>query len=174
MDITSVFEIVAGARDLANAARLDGNANRDKRQARQVKSIIEALRLIYFSPRGVISLLSDIVEGVYPTEEQIEFILPRFNDAEPFVERMLWRLDPDVGPPNGVLTLKAERVLREISYGKGGVREKVKDMLNHALTYGEPISAERAAKLRGEIFDLNLAIEEAEEALVASTRGSFS
>lgn len=83
---------------------------------------------------------------------------------------MLHRLDPPDGQPDGVFTLKAERVLREISYGKGGVRRKVKGLLNEKLTFREEISREDAALLRDEILKLNEAIEEAEEELVASLR----
>ena len=172
MEISWVLDLVTGARELANAARVEEGRNIRNREARHVKPIIEALRLIYFAPRGVISLLNDVANGIAPSEDQIEIILPRFNDADPFVERMRWRLDPPDGQIEGLLTLKAERVLREISYGKGGVREKVKDMLNHSLTFGEPISPEEATKRRDEILEINSAIEEAEEALVAATRAS--
>ena len=72
----------------------------------------------------MISLLEGIAVGIMPTEEQIEFILPNFNDAGPFVDRIHLRLDPPEGQPGNMMTLRAERVLREISWGKGGVREK--------------------------------------------------
>ena len=170
MGIGSLLEIVSGARELAAFARVEEGQRGDRRKARQVKEIIEALRYIYFSPRGVISLLEGIVDGNIPSEQQIEMILPRFNDAGPFVDRIHLRLDPPEGQPNDTLTLRAERVLREISWGKGGVREKVQSLLNNSLTFGEEVSAEQAAELLNEIRALNKAIEDAEDALVVAMR----
>ncbi|SEQ18848.1 hypothetical protein [Thalassovita taeanensis] len=170
MDVSWVLELVVGAKELADSARVGEKPRHDQRKLLHAKSIIEALRLIYFAPRGVILLLDDLAKGGRPNREEIELILPRFNDGEHFVERMLFRLDPSDGQPDGFLTLRAERVLREIAYGKGGIREKVQALLNEALTYDQDIPADEAAKLRDEILALNKAIEDAEEALVVSMR----
>ncbi len=170
MGIGSLLEIVNGARELAAFARVEQNQRGNDRKIRQIKDIIEALRYIYFSPRGVISLLEEIVDGNVPTEQQIETILPRFNDAGPFVDRIHLRFDPPEGQPNNTLSLRAERVLREISWGKGGVREKVQLLLNNSLTFGEEVSVEQATEILNEILALNEAIEDAEDALVKAMR----
>jgi len=165
-----VLEAIQGARDLAVFANSEAVDRRTARRRREAQEIVEVLRLIYFSPRGVIKLLDDIVLGNNPTEDQIAMILPEFNDREYRVHRILALLNPEDREVQGGLTLRAERTLREISYGKGGVREKVKTLLNEALTFGQPISREEAADLRDEILSLNEAIEAAEEALVAAIR----
>lgn len=166
MEFTSVLELLKGAKELADLARIEPGQKTDKRHQREIKELIESLRLIYFSPRGVLSLLEIIADGNYPTQDQIELVLPEFNDADPFVRRALYRLDPDFERNNRSLTLKAQRVLREISYGKGGVRSKVQSLLNASLTYSEPVSPQEAQTLVQEISELNRAIEDAEEALV--------
>ena len=170
MEIGTIIDILKGAKELAELATSDATGRSEARRVRETQELIEALRLIYFSPRGVIKLLEDIVQGRNPTEHQIAMILPNFNDHEFNVHRMLRRLDPYDGHIQGALTLRAERVLREISYGKSGVRSKVKDLLNEALTLGHPVSMHEADILLSEIRALNDAIETAEEALVSSTR----
>lgn len=170
MAIDYVIEALKGAKELADFAKIEASGRRAARRERNIQELIEALRLIYFSPRGVIKLLEEIVQGRIPTEQQIAMILPNFNDHEFNVHRMLRRLDPDDGHIQGALTLRAERVLREISYGKSGVRSKVKDLLNEALTLGTPVSEHDAIALLNEIRALNQAIESAEEALVSSTK----
>lgn len=170
MAIETVIELVKGARELADFARNEATDKATTRRTRDIQELIEALRFIYFSPRGVIKLLDCIVAGGDPTEEQIAMILPDFNDYEFRVHMMLRRISPDEQRVQGGLTLRAERVLREISYGKSGVRSKVKDLLNEALTHGEPVSRDAASNLRDEILELNTAIEAAEEALVLHIR----
>lgn len=170
MAVETIIDLVKGAKELAEVVRVEASERRSTRQAREVQELIESLRLIYFSPRGVIRLLEEISDGNNPTEEQIEMILPEFNDYEFHVRGMLAQIAPDVHRVQGNLTLRAERVLREISYGKAGVRSKVKDLLNEALTLGEPVSRQDATVLLDEILLLNTAIEDAEEALVSSIR----
>jgi len=170
MAVETIIDLVKGAKELAEVVRFEASERRSTRQAREVQELIEYLRLIYFSPKGVIRLLEEISDGSNPTEEQIEMILPEFNDYEFRVRGMLARIAPDEQRVQGNLTLRAERVLREISYGKAGVRSKVKDLLNEALTLGEPVSRQDATILLDEILLLNAAIENAEEALVSSIR----
>jgi hypothetical protein len=170
MELGSVIAAAKGAKDLAEFARKSASSKRQNYQRREIQELIEALRMIYFSPRGVITLLNQISDGSQPSEEQIAMILPEFNDYEFRVHRMLSRIAPEHGEVRGRLTLRAQRVLREISYGKQGIRGKVKGLLNEALTVGRPVSRADATKLRDEIVELNTAIENAEEALAASIR----
>ncbi|MEL6337128.1 MAG: hypothetical protein AAFQ88_10880 [Pseudomonadota bacterium] len=167
-EVQSILEALRGARDLAAFAVNEAENNRERGRARHLQSLIEALRLIYFSPKGVLLLIERMAAGEQPSREQIEAILPHFNDGEFAVERMLRRLDPERGQPDGILSLRAERVLREISYGKGGVREKVQHLLNYSMTYDLPIDRKEAAELHKEVVALNEAIEHAEEALISS------
>jgi hypothetical protein len=170
MELELLLDAIKGAQELAEYARTDESVRRDSRRTREIQKLIEALRLIYFSPGGVIALLDQIADGKEPSEDQIATILPDFNDYEFRVLRMLGRISPEEGSVQGRLTLRAERVLREISYGKKGVRGKVKDLLNKALTYGHRVSRADAASLRDEIVVLNNTIEAAEIALVEAMR----
>ncbi|WP_299954759.1 hypothetical protein [uncultured Roseobacter sp.] len=172
MEVGTIVDLLKGAKELADLARLEPPQRNNPRQQKRVRDLISTLRLIYFSPRGVLSLLETIANGGYPTEEQVEMVLTEFNDAEPFVLRARHVLDPDFDRHDQTLTLKAERVLRDISYGKGGVRAKVQSLLNWSLTYEEPVSSEDAKLLIQEIRGLNTAIEEAEEALVTALAAS--
>jgi hypothetical protein len=170
LELGFLLEAIKGAKDLATFAKSAAGERADAQRFRTIQEIVEALRLIYFSPRGVTALLSQLAEGRSPSEDQISMILPAFNDYEFRVVHMLGRLDPENPPLRGGLTLRAERVLREISYGKSTLREKVKGLLNEALTLGRPVSRDDAWNLLEEINSLNQAIEEAEEALILAAR----
>jgi len=165
-----VLETLKGAKELAAFVKSNAGERIELRRRQELQEIVEALRLIYFSPRGVIKLLNDLAEGISPTEDQIAMILPEFNEYEFRVHRMLRRIAPEDGRVQGNLTLRAERILMEISYGKQGVRGKVKDLLNEALSLGKPVSKKNATALRDQILALNEAIEEAEEAIVQAIR----
>ncbi|MHA6324367.1 hypothetical protein [Roseivivax sp. CAU 1753] len=135
-----------------------------------MQRLIDCLRQIYFTPAGVLALLREIESGRYPSENKIATVLPEFNDREFHVGRARHDLDRAADLVRGNLSLRANRVLGEISYGKAGIRQKVKDLLNEALTFEGNISREQASELIGEIRTLNDAIEEAEEKLIASMR----
>ena len=166
MDPAFILEMVMGAKDLANSARIEVREIGDQRKVQRIQIIIEALRRIYFSPRGVITLPNSLADGHTPTVEQISLILPEFNDVGFRVDRFIDRLDPPNGHREGDLSLKAERVLREIAYGKTGVRQRVQELLNESLTLGEPVTRKDARELLDAIIQLNTAIEDAEEALM--------
>lgn len=170
MEISSIVDLVVGARELVNSANPNRKSNAPKNELREIREIIEALRLVYFAPKGVVFLLNELAKGVKPSRAQIEAILTSFNDAEPFVMRSLLRMDLPHNYKQETLSLKAKNVLREISYGKGGVREKVKFLLNESLTYDQPVSKQDAQNLVQEIVALNSAIEDAEEALMMALR----
>ena len=170
MDVKWLIEATVGATELAKATRIEVQDRQDKRRVERVRSIIEALRQIYFMPRGVVSLLADLAEGIQPSEAQVVAILPVFNDFRFHMHRYMDRLDPQDGQPDKTLSLKAERVLREISYGKAGVRERIQDLLNGALTHGSPVPPEKATEVLSLVEGLNAAIEEAEEELMKALK----
>ena len=166
VDISYLLGLLQGAKELADTTRgveLPRNMDGDRRA---IVSLIETLRRIYFSPKGVIVLLEEIAEGRQPNSDQVEALLTNFNDAETAIGRSRSHLDAIELRSDGRLTLKARKVLSEISDGKGGVRQKVQQLLNEALTYEQKISHADARKILTEISQLNGAIEDAEEALV--------
>lgn len=165
-----VVQSINAALELANHVKLDAAKAADARRVEHLRAVNQALRRIYFSPRGVVALLELIAKGLEPTEAQIAAILPDFNDFEYRMGRFIDRLDPEHEHGNAHLTLKAERLLREIAYGKRGVREGVQALLNEALTRGERIAPEDASDLLKQIRQLNTAIEDAEEALVLNLK----
>ena len=167
MDLLSVIEIVKGAVELANIPKQDSAKPQNNREIQALQNLVNALRRIYFSPKGVLLLLNEIANGGYPSEEKISLILPEFNEGEHWVRQAQHDLNSSGVMQRASLTLKAERVLSEIAYGKGGIRTKVQMLLNESLTYAEKISVEEARQLIKEIKMLNEAIENAEEALVA-------
>lgn len=169
METSFLIETLKGATELANALRVRQDVSKDARSARETQAAIEALRLIYFSPIGVLRIIEDLANGRQPNGEEVATILPEFNDYEFRVQRNLGVLDGE-WDRNSTLTLRAQRVLREISYGKAGVRQRVKELLNESLTFENGIEPEDAAELLDQILALNKAIEDAEEALVLSQR----
>ena len=52
MEFAALMEIVSGARELAASARVEGNLRGDRRRARQIKELIDALRKISSHPEG--------------------------------------------------------------------------------------------------------------------------
>ena len=169
MEVSFLIDTLKGATELANALRVRQASPSDARAARETQAAIEALRLIYFSPTGGLRIVEDLANGHQPNREEVATILPGFNDYEDRVQQNLAVLDSDWNR-NSRLTLRAQRVLREISYGKAGVRQRVKELLNESLTFENRIEPKDAAELLDQISALNKAIEDAEEALVLSQR----
>ena len=166
MTLITTLELIKGAAELARSFDGAEAQTNNPRALKARKQLIDALRDIYFAPKGVLGLLQEIADGGYPSEEKVSFILPNFNDREDWVDRARYRLHGVDLIRNASLSLKATRVLGEISYGKGGVRTKVKDLLNASLTFDERISPEDARHMIQEIKVLNEAIEDAEEKLL--------
>lgn len=159
MGIGEIVELAKVVKEIGDLA----TTRTGRGEARQAAEAIQALRMIYFSPKSVLMLLNMIAQGHRPTDEQVAVILPPFNDAEWRVERMLWRLDYDA---NGELPMRHRRILDSIRYGKMDVRREVQTLLNEALTTGNEVVHEDAKKLAEAIETLNLAIEDAELALL--------
>ncbi len=170
MPVLEIVQSLNAALELAKHANAAALPAPDRRRIQYLKELIEALRRIYFAPRSVVSLLEQIAQGIEPSAEQVAAILPSFNDFEYHMPRYLDRLDPENGHGNQHLTLRGERLLREIAWGKKGVRHGVQSLLNEALTSREKISPCEAENLLEQITQLNLAIEAAEEALVKTLR----
>lgn len=170
MEVGYTIELLKGAAELAREFSQPQPGGGNSREFRARMRLISALRNIYFAPKGVLSLLRQIADGGYPSEESISAILVDFNEGEDWIYRARHDLDDDCLRQNANLSLRATRVLGEIAYGKGGVRTKVKHLLNQSLTFGEPVSSAEAERLIAEILLLNDAIENAEEKLADSLR----
>lgn len=71
-----MLETVRGVQGLADFAKRNADGRHEMRRRQEIQGVVEALRLIYLSPRGVIRLLNDIAEGISPSEEQIAMTYP--------------------------------------------------------------------------------------------------
>jgi len=126
--------------------------------------IVDALRSIYFVPQGVLTLLEEVAEGRQPDAQQVEVVLPRFNDGEWRVGRALAVLEFDDLSGNREISLRRARTLDLLRYGKIHLRRDIQELLNHSLTFGRPISPEAARALLERVHALNAEIESLEEA----------
>jgi hypothetical protein len=165
--IDAIFDsIVTAAMSELLDARNSSDARRKQQSIAQIKKVVDALRTIYFYPKGVMRVLESLASGIRPTQEEIVQVLPEFNDAETLIYRSLKELDPVKGFPKNLLTLRATRLLQQIVEGKMNVRSKSQKLLNHALTFNKDISTNSVRNLILEINDINYKIESVEEALV--------
>ncbi|MFT4794655.1 MAG: DNA-binding transcriptional MerR regulator [Paracoccaceae bacterium] len=137
-------------------------------EKRELLTIIQALRRIYFTPKGIRSILMGISEGIQPSQPQIDALI-EFNDAEWEVGRALQKLDL-IDAPISPLSLRTQRVLSQISYGKVRLRRDIQSALNQALTYDQQVEPQMAVELLGVIQILNDAIEDADESIMQALR----
>lgn len=164
------IQSIAIARELAGAAReLQGylGGGSDNRERQTLAPLVEALRSIYFQPVGLRLILTKLSEGLAPGHEDIERILPDFNDREWILERRLNRLDFDSTEIYRRLPLRVRNVLDGIAYGKRNLRREIQNELNESLTDNGAIDPARARELLNAVNELNSAIEAAEEALLS-------
>jgi hypothetical protein len=75
-----------------------------------------------------------------------------------------------IDAPISPLSLRTQRVLSQISYGKVRLRRDIQSALNQALTYDQQVEPQMAVELLGVIQILNDAIEDADEAIMQALR----
>src|SRR5437763_16190204 len=105
----SGLEIAASVVELAGGLR--AIARKDPSNRTVVKDVIAALRTIYFTPSGTISLIEQLAKGERPSEERIGAILPEFNDKEWRIIHELQRLDFETLYKSGDLSIRQCRIL---------------------------------------------------------------
>ena len=126
--------------------------------------IVVALREIYFTPNGVITLLEQLANGLKPDRIEVEHALPKFNDAEWRIGSALQRLEFASLAENKEVSLKRARVLDQLRYGKINLRRDIQSLLNQPLTFGKELSKDTAVELLKRVTALNAQIESLEEA----------
>lgn len=124
--------------------------------------VVGALRSIYFTPAGSLSLLAMLAEGETPSQEMCERVLTGFNDVEFRVDRALSDIE-DLFEDKTV-SLNAARILREIAYGKRRIRSDIQELVNEALTFGKRVEPQDAKAALAAVKALNSAIEAVEAA----------
>lgn len=120
--------------------------------------VITALRTIYFTPNGIRRILEAYANGETPTTDEIERVLPEFNDAEWIVRDRLDFIDFDTLHRRPEVSLAVAEQLEKIRYGKVNVRRDLQRALNERITANKPIPADEARELLTKIDALNATI----------------
>lgn len=163
MPVPGVFEAASAAVGLVSDVSSFAKTSRENK--RRARPIIEALRSIYFTPRGTLNLLKTLADGKLPDRADVEEVLVDFNDAEWRVDRSIRRMEFDASS-NYDMSLRHRRELDGIAYGKRILRRHIQDVLNQSLSDGQRIDAEEATDLVRRVEELNAIIERAEEELL--------
>jgi hypothetical protein len=124
--------------------------------------VTRALRTLYFTPTGILSLLKEVAAGHELSDKRIQKALSDFNDREWKVEAALRRVDFHAIHRELGLSLASIRVLDQLRYGKIDLRRAVQSEVNF---YGQETASPnkaRARKLVAAIENLNTEIEEVE------------
>jgi hypothetical protein len=134
------------------------------------QEISDALRAIYFTPRGVTALLRKIDAGVKVTEEEVSAALIQFNDGEPRVERaaatlLFERLSRQHG-----ISLRTIKQLDLVRDGKLSLRREIQEEINYYGRGRHKPDKERVRSLLKQIDELNAAILDVEDAVGAGKK----
>lgn len=163
MVFPGVIETATSAVNLATALADFGSQSKPNR--RRVRPIVQALRGIYFTPRGTLKVLGALADGITPDPEDIEDVLTGFNDHEWQVSRHLDYMDFDRS--DGMdLSLRQRRTLTELAYGKKNLRREIQDALNETVGQGRNFDQDDARILLRRVEALNSMIESLEEELL--------
>ena len=132
-----------------------------KQAQKQREAVVRLLRDIYFTPRGSRQVVEVLARGEAPSPEDIEIVLPDFNDREWMVlrhiDRTLFESEDFVH-----IGLRNRRVLEMIGYGKKNLRRDIQSLLNETLTKRRPVPAEEAQNILERVNELNRSIEDLE------------
>lgn len=154
--------------DLINAALSASEKSSVKLSKKKSAALCRALRGIYFTPNGILSLLDDIAKGGKPTAAQIQSVLGDFNDAEWEVQRFAHSLSFDALEGEMLVSLRSARALELIRFGKVSLRRDIQNAIN---SIGQPrakISLSLISELSARVRDLNEGIEKLELSLNVS------
>jgi hypothetical protein len=150
--LATASEFIGLAKGIQN---LIGSPSLDKAKLR---TVLNALESLYFTPNGLLPLLLKISNGERPAIGEVQATMLEFNDSEPHVERAAELLNFDalsaVDFPLGLRTTMQAAV-----YGKLNLRRDLQNAMNvpsDQLT----LECENAAKLVERITALNTLLEE--------------
>jgi len=101
--------------------------------ARKRNDICHALRLIYFKPYGILSILHQLAEGKRVSDKQVSQALIDFNDSQWEVVAALNAL-PRGSSKDLRVSMKNAKILDDIRIGKLSVRQAVQNEINY---YGQ-------------------------------------
>jgi flagellar biosynthesis regulator FlbT len=161
--------ILKGGIALAKAVK-DWLPKQEDRDRRLQDDLCFALRQLYFTPKGVISLLKDVAENREVSATRLRQVLGDFNDREWKVREALHRIDFYELKKELGISLATARVLNELQYGKAGLREEIQLEVNRYGQEGATPNKTKVKKLIASIERLNADIEDVEEAITARVR----
>jgi hypothetical protein len=158
-------QIVRGGLELVGGVLKVSKERRAKKPLREREQLCHALRSLYFTPKGVLDLMQDIIDGKKVASDKIHRVLTKFNDVEWQVGRQLEMLVYEERFQSLSVSLSTARQLDEIRYGKINVRRAIQEEIN---AFGQPrrkVDVEVLKKLRKDVLKLNKLIEDVEEKL---------
>lgn len=133
MSFMEAMAVLKGGLTVAQAAR-DHLASPDKKDQRARNELCAALRALYFTPDGVISLLREIESGKRLSAARIQQALTDFNDREWKVKEALGALNFEQVARNLGVRLRDARQLHDIRDGKINIRREIQSEVNY---YGQ-------------------------------------
>jgi hypothetical protein len=134
----------------------------EERDRRLQNDVTGALRKLYFTPRGILSLLHQVADGEEITQDRIQQALSDFNDREWQVAEALQRIDFHYLRNEFGLSLATLRVLEQLQYGKFDLRRAVQREVNFYGQSGIKPNKPAAKRLIAAIETLNAEIEDIE------------
>ncbi|WP_333585996.1 hypothetical protein [Phenylobacterium sp.] len=161
--MVELISVVADGLAIVEAIAAD-QKSANPRLDRLDDEIVGALRKIYFTPDGVLSLLEKIANGEDVSVEEVERRLPQFNDRQWHVARALETLNFDKLSSRREVSLRRAEHLNQVRYGKVNIRADIQRLLNYPLTHNKRIKADKAAELLAKVRELNDQIGQLEEA----------
>jgi hypothetical protein len=156
-----IFGVIKTGIDLAKALR-DFRPKPEERDRHLRDDVSQALRTLYFTPKGILSLLKEVADGEKLSEERIQQFLNDFNDREWKVEAALHRVDFYALKRELGLSLASISVLEQLRYGKINLRRSVQAEVNPYGQDGTSPNKAKARRLIAAIEKLNAEIEDVE------------
>lgn len=132
----------------------------EARDRRLQDDVTDAIRTLYFTPRGVLSLLHEVANGEELSEKRIQQALSDFNDREWRVGEALRRINFRLLHREFGLSLQTVRALEQLRYGKIDLRQAVQREVNFYGQQGVKPSKAAAKRLISAIEKLNVQIED--------------
>jgi flagellar biosynthesis regulator FlbT len=132
----------------------------EERDRRLQNEVTDAIRTLYFTRRGVLSLLHQVADGEELSEERVQQALSDFNDRDWTVANALRRINFDALHREFGLSLSTIRALEQLSYRKMGLRQAVQSEVNFYGQRGVTPKKAAARRLIAAIEKLNAQIED--------------
>jgi hypothetical protein len=163
MESPVTLEIVAtlkGSFDLLKAIK---DALSTKKKYDLADEICRALRTIYFTPDGVLSLLKEMERRGHVSPARIQEGLAYFNDGECTVQAALVSLEFNKLVEQLELTITTLKMLEDVRWGKISLRAEIRRQINYYDQSGRKPNRKRLKDIIGGIEQLNNEIEKIEK-----------